>query len=559
MSQTFTPPTLAEIQAEEAHMLRDRAMGSAKSVFVLIGVIAISLASVHLYEEALIWTGLASAMVAVTIFYARSWSQSEGTANQVSRYLMGHVVISSCTGLLWSFGAMQLASPSSELQTFLAGLFLTSITAGGVMAGTVYRPGYVSLALCSLLPFGLYLLIAMDGVQRIYGGFILFYLTFCIATNKTASKKTREAIGAKLISRQAEEALEEFADASRLHRATKRSVEAIQHDMAQPLLALRNFLAELDRQASSPQQAILARQIRLALVSQEALVEELANVERPPLDPIRSEVDVAEMLAQLDDEYQPQFATQNCKFSIESEVSAVVSDRAKLERILRNFLSNAVKYGASGGLVTLSVQSDDHESRWHVADQGPGMSLDQVHAILTENGPKPSDNGSGLGLGIAQHLAQELGGSIALSSTPELGTTISLHLPHVETFDTYEQAFVMCIGHATLPNMGAWADLVSSWVWEFAQANTCDEAKHLIEVLGQTPDLIVLDPPGSHQIPSEDISALKQLAPVIRFVRETPELPSHMPPGSVILPKNERDLRRALEQALQNNANSRAL
>ncbi|MFY0662845.1 MAG: HAMP domain-containing histidine kinase [Shimia sp.] len=559
MSQAFSPPTALEIRAEEAQMLRARAMGSARSVLILIGLIAISLASVHLYREALLWTGLASVMVAITVLYARFSQFSETDVRHVNRYLIGHIAISVCTGLLWALGAMQLASPASELQTFLAGLFLTSITAGGVMAGTVYRPGYLALAFCALLPFSLYLLITMEGVQRIYGGFLLFFLSFCFTTNKTASEKSRDALAAKLTSRKAEEALNEFAEAAKRQRASKRSLQAIRHDMAQPLLALRNFLAEMDRKATTPEQAVLVRQIRLALISQETLVEELSHVDRSAQERVQSEIDVPALVAQLNDEYRSQFAALGCAFTVNMDLGVVESDRARLERILRNFLSNAVKYGASGGRVDLSITAQDHESVWQVTDCGPGMSEAQLRAVERGEDLEATSFGGGLGLGIARRLAQEIGGSVEISSSKDYGTKALLRLPHFKTVEVQEQAFVLIVGQETLPNMGAWADLISSWAWMFAHTETCEGALGMISVLGQVPDLIVLDPAVGQTFSADDVHTIGAHAPIVQLRRSSQEEAQPSNHTTIALPDLETELRQTLECCIQNSANSRAL
>lgn len=558
MSQSFTPPTPNELRAEEARMLRERAIGSARSVFVLIGVIAISLASVELYKEAILWTCATSAMVVITILYARSGMRGEHTDRQVDQYLRGHVVISACTGILWAAGALKLASPTSELQTFLAGLFLTSITAGGVMAGTVYRPGYVALALAALTPFGVYLIVSMEGVQRIYGSFILLYLAFALTTNKAASQKTRDVIAARITSRKTAAALEEYQHAAKANRATKRSVEAIRHDMAQPMKALNNFLAELDRQATSQQQAILVQQIRLAVASQETLIQELSHVERSNVRPEFTEIDVPALLSQLENEYRPQFKAAHCEFAVISDTPSVTTNQASLERILRNFLSNAVKYGTSGGKVTLSVQTTEAESLWLVSDQGPGLTAEQLRDIRQGQSPLASAAGNGLGIGIAQQLAQDLGGTVAVNANIPQGATFSLHLPHLDLPQPQEQAFVLCIGNDQVPGIGAWSDVISSWVWKFAHVETGTEAAQLLEVLGQIPDLIVLDPINGKKPPKDELDLLKQVAPVVHFRRNASQPPCPMATVSTRLPEDETDLRNILESALQNNASSRA-
>lgn len=558
MKQNFDPPSPDEIRAEEARMLRDRATGSARSVFVLIALISLSLASVQLYREALAWACLASGMVGITIFYARARDHSADSPAQVDRYLRGHVVVSAMTGAVWGIGALSLASPASELRTFLAGLFLTSISAGGVMAGTVYRPGYLALSLVSLLPFSLYLLVAMDGVQRIYGGFLLFFVYFCFATNKTASEKTRDALAARLTSLKAEKALEAFAAAAMEHRTTRRSVQAIQHDMAQPLLALRNFLAELERTATSRAHATLVRQIRLALISQQALVEELSNVDQSQT--VRRDLNVGGLLAQLQDEYGPQFAAAGCQLVIRSDLETIVSDRAKLERILRNFLSNAVKYGSDGDEVALTVRADGEFSAWSVTDHGAGMTAQQLAAFRQGQDQAGSDTGSGVGLSITRQLAADLGGTVQVTSAPGQGTraVLRLPLPAAEAPAPALRASVLCVGQTDLPGLGPWSDLLSFWGWEFAHAATCAEAQTLITLLGQAPDLIVLDLPEGQACPASDMANLAEQAPTLHLLRSQTQTAPPSGQTALNLPESAEDLRRALEAQLQNNASSLA-
>ncbi len=166
--------------------------------------------------------------------------------------------------------------------------------------------------------------------------------------------------------------------------------------------------------------------------------------------------------------------------------------------------------------------------------------------------------GTGLGLGIARQLASELGGAVSVVSQLGQGTTISLHLPHQDISGAQEQAFVLCIGEDNLPEIGAWADIVSSWVWQFAHADTVEAAKQLIGLLGQVPDIIVLNLPKGQKPSSEDITVLEQIAPVVHLLPKAAPFPPPATKNSIALPIGEYDLRQALERLLQNNASSRA-
>ncbi len=96
-------------------------------------------------------------------------------------------------------------------------------------------------------------------------------------------------------------------------------------------------------------------------------------------------------------------------------------------------MDNAIKYTQPGGSVTLSLQADDHQIRLSVADTGIGLSTDEQEKIFTRffrsAEAKSQGGGAGLGLCIAQSIAEAHGGAIEVASTPGRGSTFTLILP----------------------------------------------------------------------------------------------------------------------------------
>jgi CheY-like chemotaxis protein/signal transduction histidine kinase/CHASE3 domain sensor protein len=113
--------------------------------------------------------------------------------------------------------------------------------------------------------------------------------------------------------------------------------------------------------------------------------------------------------------------------------SAVVTDRQRLEQVLKNLLSNAFKFTEKGG-VKLSVTRDAHSLSFAVTDSGIGVSADQQQAIFeafrqADGSISRRYGGTGLGLSISRELARLLGGSIGLESQPGEGSTFTVTLP----------------------------------------------------------------------------------------------------------------------------------
>lgn len=105
-----------------------------------------------------------------------------------------------------------------------------------------------------------------------------------------------------------------------------------------------------------------------------------------------------------------------------------------LAQALRNLLSNALEASAPAGAVTLLVSQSQGELSFAIQDQGPGMAPD-VLARATEPffTTKPRGRGMGLGLFLAQSVAEQMGGRLELSSEPGRGTRATLVLPTTAT------------------------------------------------------------------------------------------------------------------------------
>jgi signal transduction histidine kinase len=114
-------------------------------------------------------------------------------------------------------------------------------------------------------------------------------------------------------------------------------------------------------------------------------------------------------------------------------VPPVRGDRERLRQIVTNLIDNAIKYSPAGDEVEVVVRPANGSVRIAVTDNGPGIPRDQQGLIFEKFGraevPGSSKPGTGLGLFIAQSIAEAHGGTLDVRSEPEAGATFLLTLP----------------------------------------------------------------------------------------------------------------------------------
>lgn len=116
-----------------------------------------------------------------------------------------------------------------------------------------------------------------------------------------------------------------------------------------------------------------------------------------------------------------------------AEGAVIEGDRFALMQIVENLLSNAIKYSPRGGPIRLGIALGEHDCELTVADQGIGMSAEQVEHIFEKfyrvNSSNAAIPGTGLGMTIVKYLVEAHRGRIAVESKLGAGTTIRITLP----------------------------------------------------------------------------------------------------------------------------------
>ncbi|MBW8807275.1 MAG: PAS-domain containing protein, partial [Lysobacter sp.] len=226
-------------------------------------------------------------------------------------------------------------------------------------------------------------------------------------------------------------------EAERANEAKSRFLAAVGHDLMQPLHAAQLFTDALAQQLDQPTQRETATQIAGALESTGDLLNGLLDMSRLQaggLVPQPREFPLAEVLEPLASEFGAIAAARGLRFRYVASRAWTCSDPQLLRRVLQNFLANAVRYTASGR-VLLGVRRREGALSIEVHDSGPGIepALQRVMFEEFRRGDNAPGQGLGLGLSIADRIADLLHAPLTLHSRLGHGTAFAVRLPRTPT------------------------------------------------------------------------------------------------------------------------------
>lgn len=220
------------------------------------------------------------------------------------------------------------------------------------------------------------------------------------------------------------------AEAQAANEAKSRFLAAVTHDLMQPLHAAQLFAHALTERGGD---LVASRHLDGALSATEGLLTgllDVARLEGGRLHPQPRAFALAEVLDPLAAEFRAIALDRGVRLDVVHAQAWVRSDPQLLRRVLQNFLSNALRY-AGRGRVLLGTRRHGDRLRVEVWDTGPGIAPGEQRLIFQEfrRGRTAGGQGLGLGLSIAQRMADLLGHPLGLRSWPGRGSVFSIEVP----------------------------------------------------------------------------------------------------------------------------------
>jgi two-component system sensor histidine kinase/response regulator len=233
-------------------------------------------------------------------------------------------------------------------------------------------------------------------------------------------------------------------EADRANHAKSEFLSRMSHELRTPLNAILGFGQLLERQKPTTQQRARVEHIMSAGRHLLNLINEVLDISRIEAGHLQLSVEpvsVTEVLEEALNLMRPLAADRSMELCVDGNIDNdlhLLADRQRLKQVLLNLLTNAVKYTAVGGRVTVSVQhSASGKKRLIVTDTGAGIAKEKLARLFTPfdrlDVEQSGVEGTGLGLALCQRLMHAMGGDIGVHSVIDEGTAFWIDLPAVES------------------------------------------------------------------------------------------------------------------------------
>jgi signal transduction histidine kinase/CheY-like chemotaxis protein len=461
----------------------------------------------------LVWMGLMLTMLLVRAAFYLSY-RKYFNPEHIKRYSAFLIIGSAAAGIIWGMaGILLFPADQLEYQLFIL-LSLLAMTGGSTFTLSIYLPAYFAFSPITLLPITINLFLIGDSIHITLGAVTLVYLMALTSFNIKINRNFKLSWQLRYENLDLIEQLhEQKNEADRANMAKSKFLAAASHDLRQPLYALSLFTTVLDESVKEPKIKKVVDQINVSVDALQSLFDALLDISQLDAGVMKTEKSdffVEDVFTKLANDFDPQAADKGLELSWLPCPYAVHSEATLLEQILRNYLSNAIRYTQQGG-IQINCEVNDSLLTIKVIDTGPGIDAGAHEDIFTEfyqlsNPERDRIKGLGLGLSIVQRTAKLLGHSIAVESQPGKGSLFSVSVPLADIpqradtqapsplYDTVAGAppLILVVDDERSIREGM-RDLLEIWDYDVITAADGNAALEQLQSTNRIPDAIISD------------------------------------------------------------------
>ena len=416
----------------------------------VIGALVIAGRFWHTVNKPLLILWLAALLASVWAWgmFRRRFHADAAREAAIRRWLRKWMICSIATGALWGFAGAAFLVTQQTIDLVVLVSVIVAVAFASWPAFSCWIPSLTVVMFLSLAPMTVALASAFDVGSFATGGVLLVLMGFVLYCGRHLNAivllaVTREAQNERLVARlKSEKALAE-SERKATARASERRAKffaGANHDLRQPLQAMGIYLQILQMQATDANREVIA-QLDSAAKSISTLVEQLLEVSRIETGHVEvktEDVRLDELFAALAGEFGPVAAAKNQVFETRPLQVSVHTDALLVSRILRNLITNAIRYSNKpGGRVVLGARRlSGSRITVGVYDEGPGIAPEErsriFEAFYRGQAGKAGAQGYGLGLSIVHGLAKRLGIGLSVGSRPGRGSVFRLEFDSVK-------------------------------------------------------------------------------------------------------------------------------
>jgi signal transduction histidine kinase/ActR/RegA family two-component response regulator len=421
-------------------------------------------------------------------------------------------IISFTEGIGWGWAAIGLAATGHSDVQLLMFLIVGGVAAASIPGFSPYLPAFFAFFVPATSACVIVSAMSSDVLQRAAFPMILVYMCATGPLAIKANRFFRQFVALRIRSEELANDLQRQKDiAERASLAKSTFLAAASHDLRQPVHALGLLAGALRGVAMAPEGNLLLDQIEASTNAMDGLFTALLDISRLDagvVEVYRRPFAVEPLLNRICRDHEDEAKAKGVALILKRCEVTVDSDPVLLERIIRNLISNAVRYTDSGRIVVGCRRRGPMVSI-QVWDTGRGIPLDQQEKVFQEyyqlgNAERDRSKGLGLGLAIVRRMTDLLDYKLTLRSQPGHGSCFEITIPLSrranEPIETQSAASSGALARGLIVVIDdesaiqrAMSSLLTGWGHDVVTGGSGDEAMQRLSSRPDRPDLVICD------------------------------------------------------------------
>ena len=337
-------------------------------------------------------------------------------------------------GVTWGAGSLWMMVPGHFDYQLLVVMVILALIYGSVSAFGAYLPAFYAFFLPALAPSTVWAAVQPDMAHRTYALLAAIWMPVIVILARRHNRMATQSLDL------AYENLELLEDLARQRdRAEQASIAkshflaSASHDLRQPVHALGMFVGALKAHDMAAPARRLLGHVESSVSALDGLFTSLLDISRLDAGVIQANiaaVPIAPLLERICRDHEAEAAQKGLRLVCRPSSLRVLSDPVLLERILRNIVSNALRYTPRGGVLA-GVRRRGSMAHIEVWDTGVGIAGEHREQVFQEffqvaNPGRDRSQGLGLGLAIVRRLTRLLDHPLTLHSRPGRGSVFRI-------------------------------------------------------------------------------------------------------------------------------------
>jgi two-component system, sensor histidine kinase len=517
----------------------------------LLGLLAFPAVSIvvlwnHIPQPLLLgWGAVSYSVFLLRALLVRTYAKRNPPDREAPRWGNYFAASTLIAGVVWGFAGIFFIVPDSTPHQVFILTVIIGLAAGSVITTSYWLPSFYAYALASV---GLMIVNMFSKGTPIWvslGALSTIFLLLVLRMGHVSNRNIRESIRLRFENLELIEKLrEQKTQAEQANRAKTQFLASASHDLRQPVHALALFASALKYEVESAKGRDIMQHLAKSIESIDELLSSLLDISKLDAGVVKvnaADIRLQPIFNQIRSEFQAQAERLNLAFRVHNTALAVRSDPVLLTNVIRNLVSNALRYTRNGG-VLLACRRRGKQVAVEVWDTGIGIPLAEQKRIFNEfyqlnNPERDRSKGLGLGLAICQRLCALLKHELALHSRLGRGSMFRITVPPArlqprsggETRSADERLLegkTILVIDDEKEILEAMSAILRAWKCRALTASSAAEAAEVAAGATPPPDLIVCD----YRLRDEEIGtaaiqavqkALKRPVPAIIMTGDT--------------------------------------